>query len=85
MKASAIAIASVFTPPLPPKFPPTYPVITLTLAWGIFSYQFLDLMPIAQRTVLAGMTDAVIVLDAWDRVVDLNRPAQTLIAPDQGL
>jgi signal transduction histidine kinase len=59
-------------------------IVSLTLAWGIFNYQFLDLMPIARQTVLAGMSDAVIVLDAQDRVVDLNRPAQTLIAPDRG-
>jgi signal transduction histidine kinase len=59
-------------------------IVSLTLAWGILNYQFLDLMPIARRTVLEGMSDAVIVLDARDRVVDLNRPAQTLIAPDQG-
>jgi signal transduction histidine kinase len=59
-------------------------IVSLVLAWGIFNYQLLDLMPIARQTVLAGMTDAVIVLDVRDRVVDLNGPAQTLIAPDRG-
>ena len=59
-------------------------IVSLTMAWGIFNYQILDLMPIARRTVLEGMGDAVIVLDAQDRVVDLNRPAQRLIALNGG-
>jgi signal transduction histidine kinase len=58
-------------------------IASLTLAWGILNYQLLDLMPVARQTVLAGMSDAVIVLDARDRVVDLNGPAQKLATLDK--
>jgi signal transduction histidine kinase len=59
-------------------------LVGLTLAWGFFNYEFLDLMPVALRTVFASMSDAVIVLDTGDRVVDLNVPARQLVDPAIG-
>lgn len=44
----------------------------LLIAYGIFRYHLLDLMPIAHNLLLENMTDGVIVLDLHDRIVELN-------------
>lgn len=51
----------------------------LALAWGIFRYRLLDIVPIAREQVIDSMRDAVIVLDAQHRLVDLNPLAQHLL------
>ncbi len=48
-------------------------------AVGVFSSRLLDLVPVARDKVIEGMTDAIIVLDRDDRVVDLNPSAQRLL------
>jgi PAS domain S-box-containing protein len=51
----------------------------LAAAWGLFRYQLLEVVPIARYTVMEGMDDGVIVLDAQGRIVDINPFAQQLI------
>ena len=50
----------------------------LVLAWGLFRYQLLDIVPVARDAVVDSMGDGVIVLDVRDRVVDLNPAAQQI-------
>jgi PAS domain S-box-containing protein len=47
----------------------------LVVAWGLFRYRLFDLVPIARERVLENLTDALIVVDADGRVVDMNRVA----------
>jgi PAS domain S-box-containing protein len=47
--------------------------------WGIFGYQLLDLAPVARETLIETMADGMVVLDAQDRVVDINPSAQHLL------
>jgi PAS domain S-box-containing protein len=55
-------------------------VITgLAMAWGLFRYQLLDVVPVARDTIIENMRDSVIVLDAQKRIVDLNPAAQKLL------
>ncbi|MBN1977767.1 MAG: PAS domain-containing protein [Anaerolineae bacterium] len=49
------------------------------MAWGIFRYQLLDVVPVAHDTIIENMRDSVIVLDAQKRIVDLNPAAQKLL------
>lgn len=51
----------------------------VALTWGLLRYQLLDLAPIARNAVIDGMTDGMIVLDAQERVVDLNTAARQII------
>ena len=46
---------------------------------ALFQYRFLDLMPVARNTLVDNMDDAMIVLDAQNRVVDLNHKMQDLL------
>ncbi len=51
-------------------------VTSSAFTWGIFQYEFFDLMPVAYRTMFTSMQDAVLLLDSARRIVDLNPAAQ---------
>ena len=51
----------------------------LSLTWGLFRFQLLDIVPIARDAVLEGMSDGVIVLDRQDRIVDINPAAEGML------
>jgi len=51
----------------------------LAVAWGLFYFQLLDIVPVARDAIIEGMSDGVIVLDAQDRIVDLNPAAGRII------
>jgi PAS domain S-box-containing protein len=55
--------------------PFTFAIGNLIIGVGLFHYRLLDLVPIARERVLENMTDAIIVLDASNRVVDMNHAA----------
>lgn len=44
----------------------------LILTWALTRIKMLDIIPIAQQVVIEGIPDGVIVLDARDRVVEVN-------------
>ncbi|HEX5689014.1 MAG TPA: histidine kinase N-terminal 7TM domain-containing protein, partial [Roseiflexaceae bacterium] len=50
----------------------------LLWAWGLFHFQLLDIVPVARDAVIESMSDALLVVDGDNRVVDLN-PAATAI------
>jgi len=58
--------------------PVTFSVSGLLIAWGLFRYRMLDIVPVARDIVMEHMSDGVIVLDHQNRVVDLNSAAQAL-------
>jgi PAS domain S-box-containing protein len=47
----------------------------LAVAWALFPFRLLDLVPVAREAVIEGMGDGVIVLDAQNRIVDINPAA----------
>lgn len=51
----------------------------LAFAIGMFRYRLFDLRPVARDAVVDGMSDAMLVLDLQDRVVDLNPAARDII------
>ncbi len=54
----------------------------MVLALAVLNYRMLDLAPVAHEAVLAGMSDALIVLDERQTVVELNAAAQRLAGRD---
>ena len=56
----------------------------LAILWGMFRYRLFTLAPIAREYVVELMSDAVIVLNARNRIIDMNPAAQRLFAPDGG-
>ena len=59
--------------------PVTFSVSGLLIAWGLFRYRILDIVPVARDVIVESMSDGVIVLDPQNRVVDINPAAQVLI------
>jgi PAS domain S-box-containing protein len=59
--------------------PLAFTVSGLALAWAIFRFRLLDFVPVARENVIRGLGDSVIVLDAQNRIVDLNPAAESLI------
>ncbi|HET6232175.1 MAG TPA: histidine kinase N-terminal 7TM domain-containing protein [Longimicrobiaceae bacterium] len=53
----------------------------IALAWGVFRFRLFDIVPVARDAVIEGMSDAVVVLDAESRIVDLNPAARRIIGP----
>ncbi len=51
----------------------------LAMAWNLFRFHLLDIVPIAQEAVMESMRDAVIILDEQKRIVDMNPPAERLV------
>jgi PAS domain S-box-containing protein len=56
----------------------------LAATWGLFRYQFLDVVPIARDAVIEGMGDGVIVLDRQNRIVDINPAGQRMLDLELG-
>jgi len=51
----------------------------LAVAWGLFRFGLLDVVPVARDVVVENMNDGLIVLDAQNRILDLNPSAQQII------
>lgn len=59
--------------------PLTFAFTGLVISWGFFRFRLLDIVPTAHDAVIESMRDGVIVLDAQNRVVDLNPGAQRVL------
>lgn len=59
----------------------------LVIAWGVFRYHLLDIVPVARDTLIEKMSDGLVVLDIQNRVVDMNQAMQriTLVKPSQSV
>ncbi len=51
----------------------------LFIAWGMFRYRILNIMPIASDLIVNVMEDAIIVLDIENRILNLNPAAEKLV------
>ncbi|MCE5253561.1 MAG: EAL domain-containing protein [Actinomycetia bacterium] len=75
-------VAFVFAPSVMPAFDFT-PVAAafggLLIAWALFQIRILNLVPVARHTLVENLSEGMLVLDEFDRVVDVNRSAQELI------
>jgi PAS domain-containing protein len=60
--------------------PFAFTISGLAVAWSLFRFRLLDIVPVAREAVIESMRDAVIVLDEQSRIVDLNPAAQRLLA-----
>jgi len=56
-----------------------FTITGFSLAWSLISYRLLDVVPAARSAAIEGMIDSVIVIDAHNRIVDLNPAAETVL------
>jgi diguanylate cyclase (GGDEF)-like protein/PAS domain S-box-containing protein len=64
--------------------PWTFAIGNLVIAWGLFRRRLFDVVPVARHAVVESLSDAVYVLDAGGRVVDLNPAAHRAAALADG-
>jgi PAS domain S-box-containing protein len=80
MIGNALYIAGVASLPRIDLTPFTFTLVGLIMAFGLFRFRLLDIVPIARNVVIETMNDVVVILDAQNRVVDLNPSAARLCA-----
>ncbi|HET9221627.1 MAG TPA: histidine kinase N-terminal 7TM domain-containing protein, partial [Roseiflexaceae bacterium] len=56
--------------------PLAFAISGVALAWDLVRFHLFEIMPVARSLVLENMEDGVIVLDARNRIVDMNAAAQ---------
>jgi PAS domain S-box-containing protein len=61
-----------------------FSITVAVLVWGFFRMRLLDLLPVARSVVLERMADGVVVVDAYRRLVDANRAAESLLGGARG-
>lgn len=73
--------------PVVPTFvdltPVGFAITGLCFGYAIFRHKLLDLVPVARDTVIDSMRDGYVVLDAEDRIVDLNEAARDFLAVEE--
>jgi PAS domain S-box-containing protein len=58
--------------------PITFTFSSLILAWGLFRFKLLDLIPVASEVILQNMGDGILVTDARARIVYVNPSFENL-------
>ncbi len=74
-----LALTLLRDSPLRDLSPLTFGAANLLVAWGLFRVRLFDVVPVARHAVVESMGDAVYVLDAAGRVVDLNPAARSAL------
>jgi signal transduction histidine kinase len=59
--------------------PTTFAISGLILAWSVFRFRFLEVVPIARQKVLDNVSDAVMLFDALGQLIDVNPAARRIL------
>jgi PAS domain S-box-containing protein len=77
--ASALPLFGVNPFPNPNLVPVIFAASSLAMAYSLFRLRRRDIVSVAHGTIFHSISEGVMVLDAQDRIVDLNPAAQHLI------
>lgn len=58
--------------------PIAFTIVAGAMAWCFFRYSFLDILPIARAEIFKKLGNAILVLDAKNRVTDMNLAAESM-------
>jgi PAS domain S-box-containing protein len=59
--------------------PLSFSITGILIAIGMFRWRLIDIKPIAHEAVFSGMADGLIILDNYERIVDVNSSAQDIL------
>jgi PAS domain S-box-containing protein len=76
---SVVDLMGLTRPPTWQVAPIAFAFSALVVAWGVLRYQLLDLVPVARDALVDASGDGLIVLDARNRVVDINPAARQIL------
>ncbi|MBA2666292.1 MAG: GAF domain-containing protein [Trueperaceae bacterium] len=80
--ANALSLTGVLLLPDLDVTPLTFSFSALAFARSLFSHRLLDIVPVAQETVMRYLSDAVVVADARQRILQVNPAAARLLGVD---
>ncbi|HXD11321.1 MAG TPA: PAS domain S-box protein [Anaerolineales bacterium] len=80
---SVFSLANIRIAPQRDVSPFSLAIGNLIVAWGLFRYALFDIVPIAREHIVENIRDPVFVLDARNRVVDVNRAALRMVQKDR--
>lgn len=58
--------------------PLAFILVAISLAWGFFRYNLLDILPIAKAQIFMALNDPIVVIDEKNRVLSINPAAEKL-------
>lgn len=61
--------------------PFAFVITAITIAYGLFRYRFLNVIPLAREKVLEEIREGILVLDSRSRVIDLNLAMKNFLPP----
>lgn len=77
--ANAIYLAGLSPFPFLDLTPFAFVLMNIALFWGLYRFHLMDVVPVARDRVIEEMQDGVIVLDADNRIVDVNPAARYIV------
>ena len=77
--ANAVYISGISPFPHLDLTPFAFIIMGLEIAWGLFRFHFLDIVPIARDTIVEDLRDGVIVLNARNQIIDMNPAAKSIV------
>jgi PAS domain S-box-containing protein len=84
LASNALTLAGFVPLPGLDLTPVTFTFASAGALYALLGFRMLDIVPIARDIVIENMTDGVIVLDAENRVIDLNAATRQLLDPAMG-
>lgn len=76
--AASLVYLFQFTPSAVDWTPVAFAVSGVIVAWGLFRYGLLNVLPVGQSVLMTGLKDGVVILDDLGRVLGLNPAASGL-------
>ena len=76
---NAANVAGLIPAGYPDPSPFAFVVTGVAFSWALVRSGLLDVVPVARSAVIEGMREGMVVLDARDRVVDLNPAAELIL------
>ncbi len=62
--------------------PLAFILVTISMVWGFFRYDLLDILPVAKAEIFNGLSDPIFVVDGKDRLLDINPAAEAMLNID---
>lgn len=79
---SVFSLANIRIAPQRDAGPFSFAIGNLIVAWGLFRYGLFDIVPIARERIVEDLRDPVFVLDARNRILDVNQAALQMLRQD---
>ncbi len=57
--------------------PLAFTLVAISMAWGFFRYNLLDILPVAKAEIFDGLSDPIFVVDEKNRLIDIDKSSKS--------